>query len=504
MKPILSASQMKACDAQTIQQYKVPSLVLMERAALAVCEAVETTYPFAKRIGILCGPGNNGGDGVAIARILHNKGLTVNATVLGDSTKFSTQLNQEIEIAHNYGVSIVTPESFHSSGSILFESLLSDCDILIDALFGIGLTRGLGGEFKTACDYMNNSGKPIIAVDIPSGYDTDSGKLLGEVGVHADLTVTFAYLKKGLVLSDCKANAGEIKVADVGIYCQENPVAQILDESILNEIPKRTVTANKGTCGKVLIIAGSENIYGACFLAARAALVSGSGLVKVFTHKNNIASIQQNLPEAMYISYVAFDDNSKKELQAATAWADSVVIGPGLGTSILSSEILGTLVQNVSCPVVVDADGLNILASDIGLLDTLSEKAPVVLTPHLKEMERLCGTTVSDIDNNMEQVAASFAKEHNCTIVLKNHTEIICNVNTIFYNCSGNEALATPGSGDVLAGIIGALLSENIPVTTAAAAGAFIHGRAGVIASEHTGIKGLLASDIIDYLHELL
>lgn len=500
MKKVLSAAQMKDCDRRTIEEYGVPSLVLMERAALGVCNVLFEKYPKAKNIGIFCGPGNNGGDGVAIGRILHNMGYTATVIVLGNPEKLSEQLNQEISIAVNYKADVGVIGDIQIDDNC-FDELFEDADVIIDAMFGIGLTRGLSGTFAQIAEFINNSGKPVIAVDIPSGFDTDSGKLIGEVGVKADTTVTFAYLKKGLLLGDCKAAAGEIKVADVGIYGADEDTAELLDDSILDVIPKRDVAANKGTCGKVLVIAGSENIYGACFLSTGAALTTGSGLVKVYTHNNNIQSIQQNLPEAMYLGY---DDYNEAELLEQIKWADTILIGPGLGTSEVSINIVNTILKSAQVPVVIDADGINIVAKNQTLLDELTGRVPVILTPHLKEMERLCGVPVKDINYDMEKVAKDFAVSHNCVVVLKNHTTVISNVNTIFYCNSGNEGLATAGSGDVLAGIITSLLGQGLSAFDAAAAGTYIHGRAGAIATRTTGIKGLLARDIIANINQLI
>lgn len=501
MRPILSASQMRNCDSKTIEEYGIPSLVLMERAALAVCDVIFEKYPETKKVGIFCGPGNNGGDGVAVARILHNRGVAVKAIVLGDSKKYSPQLRQELEIANNYGVEIIYPWNIDVVNLRELNRQFSDCDLLVEALFGIGLTRAVEGDYRTACEYIADSKKTVLAVDIPTGWDTDSGKLLSEICVCADTTVTFAYPKKGMLLGHCKQAVGDMRVADVGIYCEDKDVAYLLDEEILKRVPPRPVTANKGICGKVLIVAGSESIYGACYLSAKAAIATGSGLVKIFTHENNIASIQQNLPEAMYVGYRDFD---KAALEAAIEWSEVVIVGPGLGTSDVSMEIMKTVADKADCRVVIDADGLNLCAQDLSLLDKLSTNASVVITPHLKEMERLCGTPAIYINEDMENVATSFAREHNCTVVLKNYSEIICNVNTIYYCGSGNQALATPGSGDVLAGIIGSLLGQGMDAVDAAAAGAYIHGAAGTKASEEVGIKSLLASDIITKIHEFL
>ena len=491
MNLILDSRQMQACDKNTIEKHQVPSLVLMERAALSVTNSIKNHFPMAGNITVLCGPGNNGGDGVAIGRQLALNDIHVILVLLGNPDKFSEQLKSEINIAKSYDIDMIYG---------LDKEAIAETDLFVDAMFGIGLTRGLSGEFLETASYINNSGKNIVAVDIPSGYSADSGQLLGEDGVKADYTVTFAYMKKGLILGDCKEATGNIEVADVGIYLDSiSEEAMLLDDDILLNVPKRSKLANKGTCGKLLIIAGSESMYGACYLAAKAALVTGSGLVKIYTHENNRESIQQSLPEAMYVCYKNFN---KEELITQIKWADAIVIGPGLGTGELSAQILNTTMENINVPTVVDADGINLLSRDISLLMRASSRCQVILTPHLKEMERICETKVGVMIYNMEVVAHDFVRSTGCTLVLKNHTTVIAGEKTYYCN-SGNEALATPGSGDVLAGIIGSLLGQGCSPELAAAAGAYIHGQAGTMASKTCGIKGVLASDIISHINQI-
>ena len=496
MKEILSASQMQACDNKTIKEHGIPSLVLMERAALAVVQTIEKEYPDAKSFAVICGPGNNGGDGVAIARLLKLKNKIVNCVVLGNPEKYSKELKQEINIAKSYGMTI---------DNQLDKNAISQADLTIDAMFGIGLTRGLAGDFEKAAVIINQSAKEVLAVDIPSGYDADCGKLLGNTGVKADMTVTFAYLKKGLILGDCKAAAGRVKVADVGIYLDETDTkAKIVDEDILKLISPRPTNANKGSCGKLLIIAGSESIYGACYLAAKAALVTGTGLVKIYTHKNNIHAIQENLPEAMYTGY---DSYNAKELSDEMAWADIVLIGPGLGTGEISSKLLEQVLEEIKVPLVIDADGLNLIGKDNlkAKFKAAADRTPIIITPHLKEMERLSGTLVKEINYDMEQVAKTFAGENGCIVVLKNFTTVIATSANCYFVTSGNEGLATPGAGDVLAGIIASFIGQKIcsDSVLATCAGVFVHGFAGTKATDEFGTRGVLASHIIDYLPKL-
>ena len=491
MKKILSAARMQACDNKTIEDHGIPSLVLMERAALSVVQIIEKEYPEANSFAVICGPGNNGGDGVAIARILKLNSKIVNCVVIGNPEKFSNQLKQEISIAESYGLSIENK---------LNEQAIEQADITIDAMFGIGLTRGLSGDYEYAAVIINQNANKVLAVDIPSGFNADCGKLLGATGVKADVTVTLAYMKKGLVLGDCKAAAGKVHVADVGIYLDaEEKCDYIVEKDILKLIKPRPVNANKGSCGKLLIIAGSESIYGACYLSAKASLVTGTGLVKIYTHKNNIMSIQQNLPEAMYLG---FDSYNKNELSNQINWADALLIGPGLGTSDVSKNILKQVLDEASVPLIVDADGLNLLADDEmkNAFKKAAAKVPVVITPHLKEMERLTNIPVTDINYDMEKVATNFAKEYGCIVVLKNHTTTIASRDNICFVTSGNEAMATPGSGDVLAGAIASLIVQkacpNIEVDVEAAT--YLHGAAGTMASEKYGTRGVLATHIID------
>lgn len=499
---ILSAQEMQECDNRTMTEHSMPSLVLMERAAMKVVEAIGQEYPEAYKFVVVCGPGNNGGDGVAIARLLQLKGFRVRCFVLGNPDKFTDQLKQEIAIAESYGLTIE---------STFDETAIAQANITIDAMFGIGLTRGLAGDFENAAVIINEKANKVVAVDIPSGYDANCGKLLGAAGIKADLTVTFAYMKKGLVLADCKAAAGKIITADVGIYLDEpkDKYDIIIDDTILSKIKPRPADAYKGSCGKLLVIAGSENIYGACYLSAKSALASGAGLVKIYTHKNNTESIRQNLPEAMYLGYNEYNED---ELLAQLKWADTILIGPGLGTDEVATNILKKTLESVTTPIIIDADGINLAAASLPLLKQAAARTTVILTPHLKEMERLTGTKVADINIDQEQVAKEFAKDTGCIVVLKNHTTIVTDGTNAYYITSGNEALATPGSGDVLAGLVASLIGQKVIETEkhsidnilyTASAAAYIHGKAGKTAATAYGIRGVLARHIIDNFEKI-
>ncbi len=487
MKPILLASEMAKTDNLTIEKHNLPSLILMERAALSICEEIKSRFVNTNTISVICGSGNNGADGVALARMLHLNNYKVNYIIIGNSNKYSKQLVEQLKTAKSYGIKPCDTLD-----------KLPKADIIVDALFGIGLSRDVTGDYEEAISYINSSVSYIIACDIPSGICSDNGKMLG-TAVKANLTMTMAYLKKGLLLGDAPNYCGEIKVCDVGIYLEEADAqisSKLITDEDLNQIPKRPKTANKGTCGKVLVIAGSSDIYGACYFSAKAASRAGSGLVSIYTHPNNRTTIQDKLPEAMCNCYETFDQD---ELDKLMQWADAIILGPGISTSELAEKIVCYVVSNSKVPIVIDADGINNISKNLSILDNTT--AQVILTPHLKEMSRLTKLDVTTINYDMESTATTFAKAHNCTVVLKNHTSIVAspNKNTYYIN-SGNEALATAGSGDVLAGIIGSLLGQGLDVEKAASLGAFWHGKAGSLASLKTGINGLLASDIIDFI----
>lgn len=499
---------MKNIDGNTINIHGIPSLVLMEKAAMAVCDVIAEENLSTGPVGVVCGIGNNGADGVAIARILHLKGISVKAVLLGNEEKYSQQLKEQIYTASSYGVEFVNMED------------ILDSPLIIDAIFGIGLSRPVEGLFADAINTINNAGRhgsTVLSVDIPSGYSSDNGNLLG-VGIKADYTVTFSYIKKGLLLSDCFLNAGKLHLKDAGIYLDDDKISESdcfhLTSSDLRMVQKRERNVNKGSCGKLLIIAGSENIYGACYLSAKAAMTTGAGLVKVYTHKNNVDILKEQLPEAINVPYTEYNE---EELSALLKWCDCLLIGPGIGTGAMSSKMLNYALQHFEGHIIIDADGLNILAnylyskttsahfaSNFDLSSFTDSNADIIITPHLMEMSRLTGHPVAFINQNMEQVARDFSAAHDVTVVLKNYVSVITDPGSTFINTTGCPGMATAGSGDVLAGIIAALSYEGLDSTLTAALGSFIHGSAGELAEKEKGQRGMLASDIINYISEVI
>lgn len=495
MKEVLTASEMKACDHGTIEQAGIPSMVLMERAALAVAEVLIKRYPDRNRVLVVAGKGNNGGDGLAIGRLLAKAGRQV--TFFQMSGNYSEEARKQREILLHLGFSIcdIWPDG--------------EYDIIIDALLGIGITGEVREDTRAIIQHMNqcrrqNTGGdlkthrmiPVIcAVDLPSGIDTDTGAVCGEA-VKADLTVTFQYLKKAHLLYPGKEYCGRVYLRDVGIendgICAETAFTYEKEEA-KNLLPQRKTSGHKGTFGKVLLYAGSREMSGAALLCARAVLCSGAGMLKVLTEETNHTLLRTVLPEAM----IATDP--VKDLE----WADVLVAGPGIGTSEEAKETLTGLLRASHLPTVLDADALNLVAEDSALMELLREKAlnlPVVLTPHPGEFLRLSGLAMTDYQQEREKAIRTFQEQSHCILVSKDACTVVTDGAALYLNSTGNDGMATAGSGDVLTGVIGSLLAQGLPAFEAASKGVFLHGLAGDEAALKKGKHGMIASDLIENL----
>lgn len=495
MKEVLTASEMKACDHGTIEQAGIPSMVLMERAALAVAEVLIKRYPDRNRVLVVAGKGNNGGDGLAIGRLLAKAGRQV--TFFQMSGNYSEEARKQREILLHLGFSIcdIWPDG--------------EYDIIIDALLGIGITGEVREDTRAIIQHMNQCRRqntsgdlkthrmiPVIcAVDLPSGIDTDTGAVCGEA-VKADLTVTFQYLKKAHLLYPGREYCGKVYLRDVGIenygICAETAFTYEKEEA-KNLLPQRKTSGHKGTFGKVLLYAGSREMSGAALLCARAVLCSGAGMLKVLTEETNHTLLRTVLPEAM----IATDP--VKDLK----WADVLVAGPGIGTSEGAKETLTGLLRASHLPTVLDADALNLVAEDSALMELLREKAlnlPVVLTPHPGELLRLSGLTMADYQQEREKTIRTLQEQCHCVLVSKDACTLVTDGAALYLNSTGNDGMATAGSGDVLTGVIGSLLAQGLPAFEAASKGVFLHGLAGDEAALKKGKHGMIASDLIENL----
>lgn len=481
MKRIVTCQRMKEMDQATIKERGIPSCVLMERAALAVAEEVRKRSP--KKVLVVCGSGNNGGDGIAAARILHLWGIAAEFYMAGNIEHSTPETRQQLEIAANYQVRQVNNPAWDEYTTI------------VDAVFGIGLSRPAEGVYKQVIEKINESAAYKIAVDIPSGISGDTGKVMGDA-VKADLTVTFACLKRGHCLYPGAGYAGEVLVKDIGIYpVREEPEdAWMLEGTEKDLLPKRKEDSNKGTFGKILLAAGCKNMAGAAYLSAKAGLYTGCGMVKIHTEEENRVILQELLPEAM-LSTREDEENWSRDL----AWCDAVVIGPGLGTSERSRNKVQWFLKNCQKPMVLDADALNLLSINPGWRKELPSRC--ILTPHVGEMGRLRGKSVSEIKENLIEEACLLARELGAVCVLKDARTVIADKSgQIWINTTGNAGMATAGSGDVLSGILGALLGNQMEPAEAAVLGCFLHGCAGDLAREEKGERSMTSRDLITYL----
>ena len=493
MQYIVTKKEMQAIDAYTMDKIGIPSAVLMERAALSVVEEIERLNVSHGRVLIVVEGGNNGGDSLAVGRILLERGYKVDIYYIGGFEKVSQGFQQQWSILHHMGVRFrkTIPNKEYA--------------VIVDGIFGVGLSREVQGVQKKAIEAMNHMDAIKVAIDIPSGIDATTGEVLG-TAFYADYTVTFGLKKLGMFFLDGIDACGTVICKPIGFPAQAvahvKPMIYAYDNSDLDNLPKRVNNSNKGTYGRVAVIAGSKNMSGAAFLCSKAAYSTGAGLVKIYTHESNRTILQSQLPEAVMMTYGDYE-GALACIEDALQWATVIVVGPGLGVDTVSERMLYELLMNAEVPMVVDADALNILSNNIELLRTSSVQ--IIMTPHMKEMSRLIQRPVEEIAKNRFAVAREFAKKMQVTLVLKDAKSIATNGGQQTYmNLAGNNGMSTGGSGDVLAGIIAGMLAGGLTLADAARMGTYVHCRAGDLAAEHKGNYAMLASDIISYIGEVM
>lgn len=490
MKRILTSMQMQMTDQYTIQTMKMPAMVLMEKAAEAVYQRLLTGTADLRRVLVVCGSGNNGADGMAVARMLTQHGIDAALYLVGNSTHFSTEAAMQWEIAEKYHTKVVNNPRW------------SEYTTIVDALFGTGLSRDVTGAYAQCIESINASEAYVLSVDIPSGINGTTGQVCG-CAVRADETVTFAFYKPGQLIFPGAAYAGEVLLADVGIYECEDGYAENLflpETDDLDLLSGRKRDGNKGSFGKVLLVAGSEEIYGAAYMSASAAFRCGVGMVKVITAERQISRLNMALPEAMTAAYDG--ENFTDILDAGIKWADYVGIGSGLGTGNRAKEVLKYILKNVDKPLVIDADGLNLLAEMPELLKQHSGE--VILTPHMGEMSRLSGIPISGLKQDPVKAARTFARAYGVIVVMKDaRTVTALSDGTVYINRYGNCGMATAGSGDVLTGTILGCLGAGKTPQEAAWLGVLLHACAGDLAAEEKGEASLMAMDICRQLNKI-
>ena len=495
---VLDAAHMRRADEGTIEELGIPQEVLMERAALAVTDAVLKYSP--TRVLCVCGGGNNGGDAIAVARILVMQGVSADVYLCTQTEKQKESVKKQYDIFRKIGGRTVTDTDF------------SEYDMIVDGIFGVGLDRDVKenyAEIIRAINRASQNGSKVIAVDIPSGINTDTGTVMG-VAVKADETVSFAYHKPGHLLYPGAEYCGRVTVRDIGIrvdylYDKTKPQAFTVSANETISLPPRKRDGNKGTFGRILIIAGSREMYGACYLSALAAFRMGAGLVDIYTHEINRQIMQEKLPEAILHTYA--EDGMNEELLCKMLYrADCVVIGPGLSTDENAAMLVSAVLNNCAKTIVADADALNCISKDKTLLDTqkMFPEREIIITPHPGEFSGLTGQSISELKNNYADAVNAFAKEYRLIVVGKDAGTVVSDGNQTYFNQSGNDGMATAGSGDVLSGVIGALCASGMAGFEAAWKGVFIHGKAGDVAVRTSNTRSLMAGDIANAIKEIL
>ncbi len=494
---------MREIDRMTIDDYCLPGILLMEHAAIEVVKCV-VKHRACGVVTVVCGVGNNGGDGLAVARILDNRGYKVQVILAGDLNRMSADTRMNYEALQHLGIDIIRVDYEQGFHGVPFQVE----GIIVDALFGVGCNRQLEGFYRDVVHWMNASSAYTVAVDMPSGIHTDTGMVMG-VAVKADQTITFTLPKIGLLVGKGKVYAGSVTVVDIGVPESVTKAidynTHIIDDATLALLPERFMDGHKMTYGRLLIIAGSESMSGAGILATTAAYRSGTGLVEVVTHKDGLIGFLNTLPEAIVHTYE--DD---LDIEKIVAWLEEnkssftgVLIGPGLGKESSSLTLLKSILALYEGPVVIDADGLNIIARDC--IDLAKYQCPIIITPHIGEMSRLMHTSSKDIINNPVHFADLYSRTSGAVVVLKSHSTVITDIHGgTAINGIGNPGMATAGSGDVLAGIIGAMVSQGMTAFEAAKVGVALHSMAGDKACATYGQRGLMASDMIEGISQIL
>lgn len=508
MKYVVTSSQMKEIDRITIEDIGIPSMVLMERASLAVSEHIIKYAKQTDTILVIAGYGNNGGDGVAVARILANLNYLVEILMVGEKDRATNETKTQLKIAENLGIKINN------------KCNIGEYTILVDAIFGIGLSRLITGMYQEIIEEINESDGLVFSIDIPSGIDADTGKVMN-VSVKADYTITFGYEKIGHILYPGCEHCGEVIVSDIGFAKTAIELVKtksfVYEKSDLNKLPARENYSNKGNYGKILVIAGSKNMSGACFMSSKAAYRSGAGLVKVLTVEENRAIIQTLLPEALLETYETEKlvmTSEVERIKDIIGWASVIVIGPGIGMSKSSEKILEVVLETSKVPTIIDADGLNLLALNEEYVRKdktnhfpyydINLPGNFILTPHMKEMSRLLHIDMEEMKKDFYQLAIQVTKEKDFILALKDARTIVTSHGDIYINTSGNNGMATGGSGDVLTGIIAGLISGGMDVFQATTLSVYLHGMAADEAVLKKSKYSLMATDIIEALPGVL
>ena len=504
---VLNSSQMREADRRTIDDIGIPSLVLMENAGRQAVAAMEAMYSdlLERQVAVLCGRGNNGGDGFVVARTLVQRGVAVTVFLLGRVQEVRGDARTNLEILGRLGLTVI--EIADSQAWELHFSEFGDCTLVVDAIFGTGLNAPLAGLLESVVADVNASGIPVVSIDLPSGLSADSTEVRGPC-IDANLTVALGAPKLPLVLPPAESHAGDIVIADIGIPAEvldgvDGPRIDLLTRGAMRElISPRAPDSHKGDYGRVLIVAGSRGKTGAAHLAATGALRSGAGLVTVATPASSQPVVAALAPEYMTEALHEVDDGLDPESveRVMDIARDVIALGPGLGGADTTAEFVRQLVDRATAPLVIDADGLNAFAGDPDRL-LGREGRDVIITPHPGEMGRLVGMSADEVQASRLEIARNFASAHHLYVVLKGHRTLIATPDEkVFINPTGNPGMATGGTGDVLTGMIAGWLAQLLDAEAACKLAVFLHGMAGDLAESDEGEVGMTAGDLARHI----
>jgi hydroxyethylthiazole kinase-like uncharacterized protein yjeF len=504
---VLNSTQMREVDRRTIEDIGIPSLVLMENAGRQVVAAMEAMHSdlLERRVAVLCGRGNNGGDGFVVARTLTQRGVDVSVFLLGGVADVRGDARINLEILGHLGLTVV--EVADSQAWELHFSEVCDCTLIVDAIFGTGLKAPVSGLIQSVIADVNASGIPVVSIDLPSGLSADSAEPIGD-SIEAGLTVTIAAPKLPLVLPPAETRAGDIVIADIGIPSDvldkvAGPRVELLTRAAMRElIHPRTPDSHKGDYGRVLVVAGSRGKTGAAHLSGMGALRSGAGLVTVATPAGCQAVVAAMAAEYMTEDLAESDDGIDPDAveRVLELARDVIAIGPGLGQKPATRDFILRLVDRATMPLIVDADGLNAFS---GHSERLAgrEGRDVIITPHPGEMGRLVGMSTDEVQASRLEVARNFAVAHHLYVVLKGHRTLIATPDEkVFINPTGNPGMATGGTGDVLTGMIAAWLAQLLDAEAACKLGVYLHGLAGDLAEADEGEVSMTAADVAGHI----
>jgi NAD(P)H-hydrate epimerase len=505
---ILTTAQMREADRCTIEDVGIPSLVLMENAGRQVVAALESAYEsqLEGRVAVLCGRGNNGGDGFVVARTLLQRGADTLVCVIGSLADVKGDARINLDILGQLGVTVV--EIADEQSWELHSSEIGRCSLIVDAIFGTGLRSPLAGMLETIVADVNALDIPVVSIDLPSGMSADTSQLGGDC-IDASMTVTLGALKLPLVLPPAEACAGDVVLADIGIphsvvESLEGPHIELLaPEQLRPLVTPRAADSHKGDFGRVTVVAGSRGKTGAAWLAGMAALRSGAGLVTVATPESCLPIVASMAPELM-TEPLAEDGSGSIAATAIDRLLeldhDVIACGPGLGRSDAVGRFVRDLIARATVPLLLDADALTVLEGDPASL-TGSDERRLIITPHPGEMARLLGTSVEHVQSHRIETATELAAARQLYVVLKGHRTIVATPEgRAFINPTGNAGMATGGTGDVLTGVIAAWLAQLLDAEAACRLGVFLHGTAGDLAEATEGQVAMTATDVLGRL----